>query len=323
MPDFARGWRGASVKRVTVGGRLGCWIAGLYAARHMARPFVKWAGGKAKLAPTIVGSMPAGVRRYVEPFVGAGAVFFALDAERPGTRAVLSDANPDLIEAYTVLRDEPGALSEQLGALQAQYLASDGEGRKAAYYAMRSAQPDSPVGRAARFIFLNKTCYNGLFRVNASGGFNVPHGRYKNPRIHDAALIEECSRALQAAEVRVEDFGSVCAEAEPGDFVYLDPPYHPLSATASFTGYTRADFGQADQVRLRDAFEDLSRRGVAAMLSNSDHPFVRGLYAGLGYGVREVTMSRAINSKGTGRAPVGELLVDNFERVGLDRVLSA
>ena len=283
----------------------------------MARPFVKWAGGKAKLAPTIVASMPAGIRRYVEPFAGAGAVFFALDAERPGTRAVLSDANPDLIEAYTVLRDEPGALSAELAALQERYLAADGEGRRAVYYEMRSAQPGSPVGRAARFIFLNKTCYNGLFRVNASGGFNVPHGRYKNPRIHDAALIDECSRALQGAEVRLADFGAVCAEAEPGDFVYLDPPYHPLTATANFTGYTRADFGQADQLRLRDAFEDLARRGVAAMLSNSDHQFVRGLYEGMGYGVRRVTMSRAINSRGAGRAPVAELLVDNFERIGV------
>ena len=289
----------------------------------MARPFVKWAGGKAKLASTIVASMPVGMRRYVEPFVGAGAVFFALDAERPGTRAVLSDANPDLIETYVALRDEPGALSDALGALQERYLSADGEGRRAMYYELRATTPETPSERAARFIFLNKTCYNGLFRVNASGGFNVPHGRYKNPRIHDAGLIEGAWRALQSAEVRVADFGSVCAEAEAGDFVYLDPPYHPLTATANFTGYTRADFGQAEQLRLRDAFEDLSRRGVAAMLSNSDHPYVRGLYAGMGYQMQQVTMSRAINSRATGRAPVPELLIDNFERVGLSRVLSA
>lgn len=289
----------------------------------MARPFVKWAGGKAKLAPAIVASMPVGIRRYIEPFLGAGAVFFALDAERPGTRAVLSDANPDLIETYVVLRDEPGALSDALGALQERYLRADMEGRRATYYELRATAPSDPLGRAARFIFLNKTCYNGLFRVNASGGFNVPHGRYKKPRIHDAALIESASRALQTAEVRLADFGSVCAEAEPGDFVYLDPPYHPLTATANFTGYTRADFGQADQLRLRDAFEDLARRGVAAMLSNSDHEYVRGLYEGMGYGIQRVTMSRAINSRASGRAPVPELLIDNFERVGLSRVLSA
>lgn len=283
----------------------------------MTRPFVKWAGGKARLAPTIVASMPAGMRRYVEPFVGAGAVFFALNAERPSTPALLSDANPDLVETFTVLRDEPAALSAQLAALQSRYLAANAEGRRSIYYEVRSAQPGTPVGRAARFIFLNKTCYNGLFRVNASGGFNVPHGRYKNPRIHDAALLETCSRALQSAELRLADFGAVCESAGPGDFVYLDPPYHPLTATANFTGYTRADFGQADQLRLRDTFEHLSRRGVAAVLSNSDHPFVRSLYEGMGYGVRQVTMSRAINSRGAGRAPVPELLIDNFERVGL------
>ncbi len=282
----------------------------------MARPFLKWAGGKGKLAPTILSAAPPAMARYIEPFAGAGAVFFAVEEARTGTPALLADANAELIETYTVLRDELAALDGALARLAAEYAAGDGEERGAMYYRVRASQPSTPAGRAARFIFLNRTCYNGLFRVNASGGFNVPHGRYKNPRIHDGALLAACSAALQRAELRVADFAGICEEARPGDFVYLDPPYQPLSVTANFTGYTRADFGPADQRRLRDAFEDLSRRDVAAMLSNSDHEFIRGLYSGLGYRLVTVPMARAINSRGSARAPVPELLVDNFGRVG-------
>jgi DNA adenine methylase len=283
----------------------------------MARPFLKWAGGKAKLAPRIIESGPPAFARYFEPFAGAGAVFFAVAEQRPAAAAVLNDANTDLIEAFSVLRDARAALVAALGTLAEPYLAADADARREMYYAVRASDPASPIERTARFIFLNKTCYNGLFRVNASGGFNVPHGRYRHPRILDETLLADCSRALQRAELRSEDFAAVCADACAGDFVYLDPPYHPLTATANFTGYTRADFGRADQLRLKDAFEDLTRRGVATMLSNSDHEFVRTLYSGGGYRIHEVTMSRAINSKGTGRKPIGELLIDNFARVGV------
>ncbi|MGE3073185.1 MAG: DNA adenine methylase [Dehalococcoidia bacterium] len=283
----------------------------------MARPFLKWAGGKAKLAPRIVAVMPPSVSGYVEPFAGAAAVFFTIENERRKVRATLNDANSELIETFTVLRDERDALLDGLEALSDSYHLLEATGRRDLFYEVRASSPRTPVGRAARFIFLNKTCYNGLFRVNAGGGFNVPHGRYRSPRILDSELLTACSAALQHAELRSEDFVETCAAARHGDFVYLDPPYHPLSSTANFTGYTRADFGRADQERLRDAFEDLSRRGVAAMLSNSDHEYVRGLYGGLGYRIETVTMSRAINSRGTGRQPIGELLIDNFERVGL------
>ncbi len=283
----------------------------------MARPFLKWAGGKAKLAPKILERAPASFGRYVEPFVGAGAVFFAALEARPGTRAVLNDANQELIETFMVLRDSREDLVAALAELSARYHPGEPAARRDLYYAMRADDPAGPVARATRFIFLNKTCYNGLFRVNLRGGFNVPHGRYKNPRILDEALLAACSAALQHADLRAEDFAATCAAAEPGDFVYLDPPYHPLTATANFTGYTRADFGRADQLRLRDAFEDLTLRGVAAMLSNSAHDYVRSLYGGLGYGIEEVAMSRAINSKATARQPIPELLIDNFERVGL------
>jgi DNA adenine methylase len=284
----------------------------------MARPFLKWAGGKAKLAPQILAAMPPSVSAYVEPFAGAAAVFFALEAARPAIPAVINDANAELVETFTVLRDSHAELGDELRRLSLAYTSADPEVRRDLYYEARSADPATPVGRAARFIFLNKTCYNGLFRVNASGGFNVPHGRYRNPRIFDEDLLNDCSTALQHTDLRSEDFASICNGARPGQFVYLDPPYHPLSATANFTGYTRSDFGQAEQRRLRDTFEDLTSRGVAAMLSNSEHPFVSDLYGGLGYNLRSVTMSRAINSKGSGRAPVGELLIDNFKRIDLN-----
>ena len=281
----------------------------------MTRPFLKWAGGKAKLAPRILEGAPPGFARYIEPFAGAAAVFFALEP-RP-REAVLNDANPDLIETFTAVRDNLDAVTASLRELAEAYLGEGPEGRASLFYRVRASTPRSMHERAARFVFLNRTCYNGLFRVNARGGFNVPHGRYKKPRILDEELLSECSAALQAAELRSEDFERVCAEARPGDFVYLDPPYHPLSATANFTGYTRADFGREDQVRLRDTFEDLTRRGVTAVLSNSDHEFTRQLYGGLGYGLAVVAMSRAINSRASARAPVAELLIDNYDRIGL------
>ncbi len=275
-----------------------------------ASPIVKWVGGKTRLLPEIAARLPRRYGRYFEPFAGGAAVFFSLAP----ARAVLADSNPDLIATYRAVAADVEGVIRRL----ALHRDAHGEGH---YYATRARWNDrsvawTPLDRAAAFIYLNRTCYNGLFRVNASGGFNVPHGRYKNPRIHDAGLLAACSAALQRAELRVADFAGICEEARPGDFVYLDPPYQPLSATASFTSYTQADFGPADQLRLRNTFEDLSRRGVAAVLSNSDHPVIQGLYSGLGYRLETVPMSRAINSKGAGRAPIPELLIDNFGRVG-------
>ena len=276
-----------------------------------ARPFLKWAGGKAKLAPTVLDRAPQAFDRYHEPFVGAGAVFFALRA-RGAAAATLTDVNPALIETFQVVRDDPDGLCRALKPLAESYLPASHVNRAAQYYEVRASTPSTAVARAARVIFLNRTCFNGLYRENRSGGFNVPHGRYLRPGILDAGLLMACSEALRDAELRCGDFDEACAAATAGDFVYLDPPYHPLSATASFTSYTGGSFGLAAQTRLRDAFDSLSRRGVAAVLSNSDHEAIRALYEGRGYRLETVPMSRAINSVGSKRAAVPELLISNF-----------
>lgn len=277
----------------------------------VARPFLKWAGGKAKLAPLIVNRAPAVFGRYHEPFVGAGAVFFALAGNRP-VQAALTDANAALIETFTVVRDDLEGLIGALCPLAERYLAADHEERAGIYYEVRGTMPTGASERAARLIFLNRTCYNGLYRENRAGGFNVPHGRYRQPRILDAGLLRACAAALTGVELRAGDFEAACDAAKPGDFVYLDPPYHPLSATSSFTSYTRGAFGFGEQARLRDAFDRLTARGVAAILSNSDHEAIRGLYEERGCRLETVTMSRAINSVGSRRAAIPELLVSNF-----------
>ena len=277
----------------------------------MARPFLKWAGGKGKLAPTILAAAPPAIARYIEPFAGAGAVFFALEEARPGMPALLADANPELIETYTVLRDELAALDNALALMAAEYAAGDIEQRGTMYYRVRASAPDSPAARAARFIFLNRTCYNGLYRVNRRGAFNVPMGRYDRPRIVDRENLLAVATALRGVAIEAADFEAVTEGAGPGDLLYLDPPYHPLSETSAFTSYTAGGFGVGEQRRLARVFEKLSRLGAFVILSNSSSDLVRELYESLDPHPRidEVQVPRAINSKGTSRGPVAELLI--------------
>lgn len=277
----------------------------------MAAPFLKWAGGKGRAAAAISAAAPSSFATYHEPFVGGGAVFFALHGAGRVQQAVLNDSNSELMDTYLQVRDAADAVIASLELISAAYLDADGDGRAQIYYAIRASRPESPVARAARLIFLNKTCYNGLYRVNRGGGFNVPHGDYRRPRILDAEALRECAATLQRAVLCSEDFGESCTRAKPGDFVYLDPPYHPLSATSNFTGYTGDEFGKPEQERLHDAYLDLTCRGVAAVLSNSDHPYIRNLYDGCDLDIREVPMVRAINSVGSRRGAISELLISN------------
>ena len=281
----------------------------------MAKPFLKWAGGKGKLAPLIIERAPKRIARYHEPFLGGGAVFFALQEAGLVHDASLADSNADLIATYQAIRDDVDGVIKELGELSQQYLGREPSQRGLYYYEVRERRLlRRPDRKAARLLFLNKTCYNGLYRVNSKGHFNVPHGRYVRPTILDSERLRGAAASLAGAELRAEDFVDACARAQPGDFVYLDPPYQPLSATSAFTKYTGADFGFADQERLRDTFDDLTARGVPALLSNSSHPDIEGLYRE--YEMDRVPMGRAINSNGRGRAPIDELLVSNLSQVG-------
>ena len=248
--------------------------------------------------------------------MGGAAMFFALagDPDLAPRRAVLNDANRELVTVYEVVRDDLARLIARLEALSAPYLAAGPEERAELYYAQRARTPDDRVDTAARFIFLNKTCFNGLYRVNRRGEFNVPHGRYLMPRILDEANLRAASRALQGVEITHGDFANVTTDAKPGDFVYLDPPFEPLSKTSSFTGYTSNGFDRADQLRLRWWIDDLSNRGVSVLLSNSSADWAIGVYDGAGrYWFDVLQARRAINSRGEKRGPVGELLLWNYD----------
>lgn len=270
------------------------------APRARPKPPVKWAGGKGQLITQFEPLFPdKGYDLYLEPFVGGGAVFFHL---LPG-RAVLIDSSDELINFYLVVRDH---LEELLGDLKKH------KNTQEYYYAVRAAEPHRlpPVERASRFLFLNKTGYNGLWRVNSGGRHNVPFGRYKNPRIADEENLRLVSRALKKAEILCADFSRVLEYARPGAFVYLDPPYHPVSETASFTSYTACAFKEEDQLRLARIFQKLDSEGCFVMLSNSDTPFIRELYRG--YDLQVVYAKRAINSRADRRGPVSELVIRNY-----------
>lgn len=283
-----------------------------------ARPFLKWAGGKSQLLPELVKRSPRRIDAYYEPFLGGAALFFALssDPERAPRRAVLNDLNGQLMTTYTAVRDQPEALIAALGRLHEEYTCGDEAARSTLYYRIRDEHArEDAVAIAARVIFLNKTCFNGLFRVNRRGEFNVPFGRYRSPRILDREGLLAASEALRGVELRSADFATACADSGPDDFVYFDPPFHPLSPTSNFTAYTEREFGRAEQIRLKHCIDQLSSRGVSVMLSNSPHPWIRGGYEFAGYDIHEVQARRAINSRGDGRGPIGELVVTNYDEV--------
>jgi DNA adenine methylase len=262
-----------------------------------ARPFVKWAGGKRQLLPELLRRRPPVFGRYFEPFVGGGALFFEL---RP-REATLADVNVRLVRTYQGIRDDVEGVIRLLSGFPHD---------EAFFYEMRERDIDarSDAEVAAWFVYLNKTCYNGLYRVNKGNVFNVPFGRYDNPAICNPPLLRACSAALRGVDLRVEDFASAAQRAQAGDFVYFDPPYVPLSATSSFTSYTSTGFGDEAQVRLRDVALDLKRRGVHVVLSNSAAPFVRQLYR-KGFEVCDVAATRMVNSKASGRGAITELVI--------------
>jgi DNA adenine methylase len=270
------------------------------------RPILKWAGGKARLVSQILERLPPEIGTYYEPFVGGAAVFFALASASRFKRAVLSDLNHDLVDVYKGVKKDVGGVIALLTDYRKRH---DHD----TYYATRELDPKSLdlVQRAARLIYLNKTGYNGLYRVNRSGQFNVPLGRYENPSICDEPRLRAAAQALKRVTLKVMDFADASRAAKRGDAIYFDPPYVPLSKTSSFTSYHSEAFGEEEHQRLADTFADVTRRSIAAVLSNSDNRITRRLYKNAAFDLERVLVTRPINSKASARGTVAELLVSN------------
>lgn len=291
-----------------------------------AKPFIKWAGGKNGVLPSLGPMLPDDISQwsetvYVEPFVGGGAVLFHVLRTYPNIRrAIINDVNPKLAACYRVIRDNATALTDRLAAIEAEYYALDDDGRKAYFLSQRrrfNQGLDDETEQTAVFLLLNHTCFNGLFRVNRKGEFNVPFGRYPHPRICDAETIAADSRLLQKVEIMSADFEAVAAKAQGHCFYYLDPPYRPISSTAAFTDYAAGSFNDDDQRRLKAFCDRLNSQGHRFMLSNSDSRlstddpyFFDRLYAN--YHIRRIQATRAISCKSAGRGKVTEIVVRNY-----------
>ena len=268
-----------------------------------ALPVIKWAGGKRQLIPEIIKFIPPKITSYFEPFMGGGALFFHLANENRFEQATVNDVNPEIANLYQVIQRVPEDLMKSLD-----YMAELGFSREV-YNEVRAidTQDLDPHERAARTIYLNKCGFNGLYRQNKKGQFNVPWGKRTNPTLYDRDVILACSEALQDTTICSGDFTCATPHAGPGSVVYMDPPYVPHSETSNFKNYTADGFTMEDQIRVRDLFAQLANQGVLVIASNNDTPVVRELYAG--FEVHGIQARRNINSKGAKRGPVGEILV--------------
>jgi DNA adenine methylase len=299
------------------------------------KPFLKWVGGKTQLLYELEKRLPISIREsgeiksYVEPFIGGGSVFFFLKDKYLIKRACLLDSNKELIMAYKVLRDDNKALIDILDELETFHLEKDEDGRKKNFYNIRGFYNQQKEGfdyfnpneewikRTGYLIFLNKTCYNGLFRLNNKGEFNVPFGRYKNPKIYDKANIRAVHKALQNTELYTADFDMARKLIKKESFVYMDPPYRPLNSTSHFTDYSIGGFNESDQKRLAQFYSDMDQIGTYLLLSNSDphntnpaDDFFDQLYSK--YHIERVQAKRNINSNPVGRGEINELLIRNY-----------
>lgn len=274
----------------------------------LVSPFMKWVGGKRQLMSSIVEHLPKNIKEYhyIEPFIGGGAVFFNLQPKN----AIINDYNSELINVYLVIKYH---LDELISDLKKHKNESD------YFYKIRGLDRTqdfkqlSTVERASRIIFLNKTCFNGLYRVNNAGEFNAPFGRYKNPNIVNEPILKAVNKYLNANNIIIKsgDYADVLTEANERTFVYLDPPYHPISENSNFTGYIQGGWDIYDQIRLREVCDELNVKGVKFLLSNSSAPIIKDQYKK--YIITNVKANRAINSDGSNRGEVDELLIRNYE----------
>lgn len=290
-----------------------------------ARPFVKWVGGKTQLLDEVKKSLPRDFANrqhitYVEPFVGGGAVMFWILQEYPNIeRAVINDINEELICTYRVIKESVEGLIAQLSKIQSEYIPLNSEARKDYFMEKRAlfnTKNTSPVELAALFIFLNRTCFNGLYRVNSKGEFNVPHGKYANPRICDVDNLHACSTILQKVEILCGDFSETGRYAGPNTLFYFDPPYKPITETSYFTSYAKEGFNDDEQIRLRDFCEQISKDKALFVASNSDpkdvnpsEDFLDTLYNH--FVIKRVSAARMINSDASGRGAISELMISN------------
>ncbi len=291
------------------------------------KPFLKWAGGKRQLLPEINRLIPASILKvdkftYIEPFIGSGAMLFHIlrNFRKKVKQAVISDINHDLIKAYTTIRDSPEPLLAQLEKISLRYYSYASEADRKKYFLEErdkfNTKPDDPILNSSLLIFLNRTCYNGLFRVNSSGSFNVPFGKYKKPTIYNPELIKAVSAGLQDVIILWGDYQQTLHYAEEPTLFYFDPPYKPITKSSSFTAYSMTSFNDAGQIRLKEFCDDITRAGHAFILSNSDvknyepgNLFFDKLYED--YHVERVKAKRNINSKGSERGEISELLITN------------
>ncbi|HLP88846.1 MAG TPA: DNA adenine methylase [Nostocaceae cyanobacterium] len=270
--------------------------------KNSPRPFLKWAGGKSRLIQQYQVYFPKNYQTYYEPFLGGGAVFFYLQPQK----AILTDINAELINAYCCVRDHVEKLIDLLKEHQNRHSLSY-------YYDVRNYDKGSNLERAARLIYLNKTCFNGLYRVNSQGKFNVPVGRYKKPNICQEDLLRAAAQALTEVEIKQADFTEVLNFAVgEKDFVFCDPPYLPISNTSNFTAYSQNAFNIQDQERLRDTCAKLASRGVKVMICNSDSEVIENLYTEINFKIHKIKAARSINSNTKSRGLINELLITSY-----------
>ncbi|WP_316507156.1 DNA adenine methylase [Nitrosopumilus sp.] len=274
------------------------------------KPFVKWAGGKRQLIPILNENLPDNFRTYHEPFLGGGALLFHMLTERDGQKCCISDLNSDLVLAYTVIQNDIEDLIYSLKDHEKNYQKDS----KSYYYSIRESNPDNKIEKTSRLLFLNRTCFNGLYRVNSRGKFNVPLGKYTNPNIVNEDNLRSVSNILKSRNVSIkcQDFGEVLRGAKKGDLVYFDPPYHPVSDTANFTSYTNKDFTYDDLIRLSELCNSLDAKGCKILLSNSDSKEVANTFSTKQWKIKRIKANRSINSDSKKRTGHYELLIKNY-----------
>ena len=274
------------------------------------KPFVKWAGGKRQLIPILNQHLPDNYDTFFEPFLGGGAMLFHVVTNSPKQKCIVSDLNSDLVLAYVTIRDKVDELISSLKSHSKKYF----KNKKTYYYDIRESEPKSQVEKTSRLIFLNRTCFNGLYRVNSKGKFNVPLGRYTNPNIVNEENLRAVSASLKSKKIKItcRDFSATLDDVKKDDFVYFDPPYQPVSSTANFTSYTNRDFTHDDLKRLFQVCKKLDSKGCKFLLSNSNSEDVLKTFSNSSWNVFEIEANRAINSNSKKRTGHSELLIKNY-----------